>query len=257
MRDQRVRGEIVLRDVGVELVFRPVRQRVELEPARHIAAVHFEARQSGAGGGLEALAPGDRCVELRHRAGQRLDLANLAAAVGIERPAQAIGVAFREADGIWFDDDQVSQAQARSKLVAICDGLGEMLVRFKKDHGNRGIDLRHHVKQNRAFRAEAGNHPDPSGKLFGNHRAQHLACLDPGEPRIEQCGVGLGETRSGIDPVDPAGGGASHAVLPRWARGHRQFFDKHQEMSRKRAPPPPGRSALAGQSCRTRSGACG
>jgi len=85
-------GQVVLREIRIEHVLGPAGQRVDLESALRIGGIDLEARQALAGGGLEALAPGDRPVQAQQRLGQRTHLADFAAAIGVVRPAQAVGI---------------------------------------------------------------------------------------------------------------------------------------------------------------------
>src|SRR5690242_2209306 len=72
---ERVAGERVVGEIGVELGLGPIGQRVDLEPALGVAGIDLETRQAGAARRLEALAPGEGRVEAGDGARQRLDLA--------------------------------------------------------------------------------------------------------------------------------------------------------------------------------------
>src|SRR3546814_12219276 len=78
--------QVVFGEIGVERIARPVGKRIELQPAR--APVELEARQALARRRLESLASGDGGVEISESVFERLDLANLAATVGVVGPAQ-------------------------------------------------------------------------------------------------------------------------------------------------------------------------
>src|SRR5688572_29287420 len=85
LRLERVARQIVLGEVGVEIVLGPVAKRVDLEPA----VLDLEARQVLAGERLERFAAADPGIEALLGALERFNLANLAAAVRVPRPAQA------------------------------------------------------------------------------------------------------------------------------------------------------------------------
>src|SRR3546814_15769792 len=68
-----------------DLLRRPVGERVEFQPF----AIGLDQRDAAAGGGLEALAAIDRGGETLEAALQRLDLAQVAAGIGIAEPQGA------------------------------------------------------------------------------------------------------------------------------------------------------------------------
>ena len=86
------RGRPGLVDIGEHVLRLPADQRVDLDPV----ALGLEQRQSGARRALETLAPGDPGVIALHRLGERTDLADLAAAVGIAREQELFRVLLRE-----------------------------------------------------------------------------------------------------------------------------------------------------------------
>src|SRR5690606_19587285 len=96
LRLERMAGQVVRLEVGVEIGLGPIAERVHLEPA----ILDLEARQVLPCDRLERLAARDPRVETLLGAPQRLDLADFAAAVRVPRPAKAILVLRGEHGGI-------------------------------------------------------------------------------------------------------------------------------------------------------------
>src|SRR3546814_3546830 len=78
--DERMRGQIVRREIGGDVLPRPVRERIDLEPPHVVGGVDFATWQAGPCRRLEALAPGEGRVEPGQRARPRATLADLASA---------------------------------------------------------------------------------------------------------------------------------------------------------------------------------
>src|SRR5690606_38173399 len=108
LRLERVAREVVLGEVGLEVVLGPVAERVDLEPA----VLDLEPREVLPGDRLERLAARDPRVEALLGPLERLDLANLAAAVGIPRPAQPVLVLRGQHGRVRLDNRRVRQAEA-------------------------------------------------------------------------------------------------------------------------------------------------
>src|SRR3546814_17440171 len=61
--DERMRGPILRREIGGDVLPRPVRERIDLEPPHVVGGVDFETWPAGPFLRLDALAPGDGLVE--------------------------------------------------------------------------------------------------------------------------------------------------------------------------------------------------
>src|SRR3546814_5744094 len=97
------------------------------------APVELEGRQALARRRLESLASGDGGVEISESVFERLDLANLAATVGVVGPAQPGFVLRRQFLGIGRQRDEI-QPQPRRERVAIGERFGEMLAGIEEEH---------------------------------------------------------------------------------------------------------------------------
>src|SRR5262245_49447671 len=118
-RHEGMGGKVVGLRVGGDLLRRPGRERIDLDVRR----VSLEGRDRSARRGLVALASGDPGTEGLQRLGQRLDLAEAAALVGVDGEQGAarivpLLVGHRRADGPY-----VSEAEPGDQGVAVCQGL--------------------------------------------------------------------------------------------------------------------------------------
>src|SRR3546814_4772382 len=95
--------------------------------------VELEARQALARRRLESLASGDGGVEISESVFERLDLANLAATVGVVGPAQPGFVLRRQFLGIGRQRDEI-QPQPRRERVAIGERLDRKSTRLNSSH---------------------------------------------------------------------------------------------------------------------------
>ncbi len=167
----------------------PVDQRVELQPALLVRIVELEARQVARGSiDWNALRPGDPGVEARlERLGQRLDLADLAAAVGILAPAQArlssFAASSSTASGVRLR--MLVKPELLDQRVAIGQRFGEHACRVSRNStGIVLVDLGDEVQQHRALGAEARDHRDIAERSSLQHARQHLvACPTPRNAR--------------------------------------------------------------------------
>src|SRR5690606_18552309 len=125
LRLERMTRKIVCLEIGIEILARPVRERVEFEPST--APVELEAGQALAGRRLKSFAAGDGGVVSCQRLFERLDLAYVAAAVGVVGPAQFGRVLLRELFCIGGQVDDV-ETEARRQLIAISERFGEMFA---------------------------------------------------------------------------------------------------------------------------------
>src|SRR5690606_14296203 len=112
-RLERMAREIVRLEIRVEVRLGPVAERVDLEPA----ILDLETRQVLAGDRLERLAARNPSIEILLGAPQRLDLADLAAAVRIPRPSEAVLVLRGKRRRIGLDHRRIEQAEARGQLL--------------------------------------------------------------------------------------------------------------------------------------------
>ena len=202
LRLERVAGQIVFLEIGVEIVLGPVAERVDLEPA----VLDLEARQVLAGDRLERLAAGYPAVEPGLARGQRLDLADLAAAVGIVGPAQAASSFAASTAGSGVTDRVVAQAEARDQLLAIGQRFGEHLERIDEDHRGRRIGLRDEVQQHRAFGAERRHHRHAPERAFGEQRrAASSRVSTPAKRALSASASACVKRGRGVDHVDSRG----------------------------------------------------
>ncbi len=213
---QRVARQIVHDEPGFDLACVPVDKRVDLEAALGIRGVQLEAREVGAGARLERLASREAGVETAERLSQRADLADFAAAVGIEGPAQPGLVACGQIGRIRREDAQVGEAQPLYQCVTISQRLGEMLARVEEQHRHGGVDGREQVQQHCAFRAEAADSGDLAGQPVFEHAFEHRKRIAATEQIVEPHGIVCGEARTSVEPVNGADDAAwrIHADAP-------------------------------------------
>ena len=78
--------------------------------------------------------------------------------------------------------------EARDELVAVAQGLLEMLTRVDEQDRRRRVDLRHHVQQHDRVGAEARHQRDAAGKQVLDRQPQQRTRLDLGEAVFETTG---------------------------------------------------------------------
>src|SRR6516162_6719937 len=91
-RDQRMRRQVRIAIDRLDLLARHIGEGIELQPR----TVVLEDRNRAADATLKALASVDPGVKRLQRAGQRLDLADAAACIGIGKPEIALGIFARQ-----------------------------------------------------------------------------------------------------------------------------------------------------------------
>ena len=101
-----MRRQVGLADVIQDVRGAPADERIDLDAL----ALGFEQRRLPARRALKALAPGDPGLIPFQRLGQRQNLADFAAAVGVAGEEKAFRVFGRERRGVRFGDDDVFQA---------------------------------------------------------------------------------------------------------------------------------------------------
>src|SRR5262245_10811038 len=148
---QRVVGNLVLANVGPDVVEAPVRQRVRLHESELL--VPLDLLRVRPRGGLVAADAGDPGVDLAERALQGLDLANRAALVGSALP-KLVTVQPRlllEADVVEaLELEAVSLREAVARLVR----LREQDVGVEVEDPNPWLDPVQHVEQHRLLLLE-------------------------------------------------------------------------------------------------------
>ena len=195
LRDQRMTRQIMGFEPGIDIARRPVDQRVDLEPPLRVAGVHLEPRQIGAGRGLERLASGEAGIIVRQCLFQRLDLAQIAAAIRIKGPPEAVFVPHRQIIGIGGQDHQI-EAQPTRQRVAIGERFGKMLA---------GVEEKHRNRRNRRRRIRCSSTALSAPKLETTARsparsplitASSISCVEePREHPIEPQGIMFGKAR--------------------------------------------------------------
>ena len=214
--DERVDQHVVVDDVLLELLVAPARQGRDLDLA--LLGVPADHRRDHAVVGLGAPQAGRPGVVLGQRVGERLDLAQLAAQVGVGlvEVLAVLGVLLGHAlDG--GDGEQVDR-QRRLDGVAGADGLDEVVAGVEEDHVDAGRDLRREVGQHgvahRGGDAEAlaeGRH-GPLDDVLGGRELELGADVGDQRPQL------LGRTALGVGaPELPRGtcGGGAHRGDPR------------------------------------------
>ena len=151
MRDQRMHRQIMLDHVCVNCCPVPIGKRIDLEAA----LLNLKARQPLTRFGLECLAPRKLCIKRRECRVQGDYLADLAAAIGIIRPAQPSCILVCDCFGVGCNIAQISQTNALNQRVTVSQRLRKMLPCFEEDYGHMRINAANQVEQHRAFRAKA------------------------------------------------------------------------------------------------------
>src|SRR5690606_29744535 len=128
---QRILAQIVGTHIGSLIGSGPARQRIDADTsADGLENRHFRPR-----GGLMPLAAGEPGTKRRHGARHRLNLADLAAGVGIGLMQVAVRVELGKQIPAWRHDTQISQAKLLDEPIAVLEGFSEMLARIEKEHG--------------------------------------------------------------------------------------------------------------------------
>ena len=200
----------MLLEIGGDPVRVPIDQRVDLEPPLRVRRVDFEARQIGAGRGLERLAPGKARIVTGKRAFERAHLAQIAAAVRIVGPSEAGLVARLQLFQIGVEIDEI-EAEPLCQFVAIGQRFGEVLAGIEEQHRHACIDLRDEMQQRRAFRAEARHHGDIARQRAFEHCAQPVLGFGSAKHPVQPDRVLIGEAGPRVEPVD--GAHLAHACL--------------------------------------------
>ena len=152
----------MLREVGqvidrLDLFARGMGEGIEFQPC----PVLFDNGNFGTGAALEALAPVDPGRERFQCTRQRLHLADAAARVGFAEPQFLVRILARQQLFERPDRAHVGEAEPLDQRVTILQRLLEQPAGIEEDHGNAGIDIRHHLEQRRRFRAERGYQRKP------------------------------------------------------------------------------------------------
>ena len=253
LRLQRVTRQLRLGEIGVERRLVPVGERVDLQPA----FVDLEPRQRTAAS-LKAFASRNPGVEWREGTTQRLDLAQVAATIGIIAPAQAGLVLLGEQIRIGPIDTQVGEPQRLGNLVAIGECFTENLLGVDKDHRHRGIRRRNHVEQHRRLRAERRHRSDTALELTREQVGQHRLSRHAGVFRRQPRHVGQSERRRGVDDVGDMSARerrTSHAATPKSVPRRRRLSDIRSRTARAPVQAVRHRGPRSARSCRSRRGA--
>src|SRR5262245_60988900 len=170
---QRVVGDLVDVDVGPDALLVPVRERVQLPDA--VALRPLDLRGVGAARGLvTAGAGGPGLVRLEH-ADERLDLADLAAAVGVPLPEVGALAAMLLGDRDHLGADEVQPValdQSLARLVA----LAEEELRVELDDVDREVELRNHVHEDGRLLLPRAGQAEPVAELLVAPDEQVLGC---------------------------------------------------------------------------------
>ena len=143
--DERVDEHAVVGDVGLDLLVAPARERGDLDLA--LAGVPADHGRDDAVVGLRATEPGRPGVVPRQRVGQWLDLAQLAAQVGIGLvEVLAVRRVLLGDALLGLDGDQVDRQRGLDG-VARADGLDEVVAGVEEHHVQAGSDLGREVRE--------------------------------------------------------------------------------------------------------------
>jgi hypothetical protein len=185
--DERVRRQVVGGHVGAQILPAPGGKRAHLDPV----AVGLERHQARAGGGLVALAAGDRHRPAVEGAVERRDLPDDAAGVRVPAVERAIGVERREVGGRRAQVLHVGQAETVGKVALVGERLLEEHQRVDHQHRQVAVERRDHVEQDRRVGPERGDGGDVAGEL--RQRAGE-DLLGPGFAvgEVERLGAGKG-----------------------------------------------------------------
>jgi hypothetical protein len=179
--------QVGLADIVEHLPGAPADQRIDLHPV----AFGLEQGQRRARRALKALAAGDPGVEAFHCGGQRPNLADLAASVGVARKQPLLRVFLGDGLGLRLGVDHVGQAEQRAEFVAIGERLREMLAGVDEDDWRRLVDARHHVQERGGVGAEARHQGDAAGEKILDRQPDERRRLDAGEAGLQPRGGDL------------------------------------------------------------------
>ena len=220
-----------------------------------IGIVELKARQIGAGGGLERLAPGEAGIVVSQSLGERLHLADFAAAIGIVGPAEARFVLFAQLRFVGCQDDKICEAEAFDHLIAIGQRFGKVLACIEEQHGDARVDLSEKVQEHDAFCAKAGDDSDVPGETALDHAFKHFLRRGTAKHAVEAHRVVFGKARGSVEAINLAH--FIHGASPGLSSGHRLFVGRHCPKSKKRAWRRLHRVGCPAQRRQSRSGACG
>src|SRR6478735_8177542 len=160
---QRVVGDFVDVDVRPDALLVPVREGMELPDA--VTLRPLDLLRAGAARGLVAADAGRPGVVGIERAHERLDLADLAAAVRVALPQIGAFAAVLLGDGDHLRPDEV-QAVAFDQPLARLVALAEEELRVELDHVDRQPELRDHVYEDRRLLLPRAGQAEPVAELL-------------------------------------------------------------------------------------------
>src|SRR5262249_25040734 len=128
---------------GLDPFARDIGEGIELQPS----AVLLDHGDVGAQSALETLATVDPGIEGLQRALERLHFTDAAAGVGIVEPELAVGILARQRLLQRLDRTHVAQPELFDQRIAIGQRLLEQPAGVEEDHGDRRIDIGHHLQQ--------------------------------------------------------------------------------------------------------------
>ena len=137
LRHQRMARQAVVDHVFLKVLAAPMGQRVDLDA---VIALVLEEVDSAAVLVLEALSAGDPAVERCEGTLQRLNLADVAAAVGRELMERAVRVLEADASRVRADGSDVAEVQLLGQLALVLQRLGEEHSRVDEENGCLGRD---------------------------------------------------------------------------------------------------------------------
>src|SRR6266508_3847269 len=223
---QRVVRDVVRLDVAPDLLLAPVRERRDLPDAVTIGALDLAG--VGTRGRLVAADAGDPGVVGLERLDERLDLADVAAAVGVPLPKVRALLLVLLGDGDDLGPDQLEPVALDDPLPRLV-GLLEEEVRVELDDVHLEPELHDHVDQHGrlllpgAGEAEAVAEVDPVDD-FVDEASSHLAgrSKDAGRATLPRFGDDL--PGAGVElvlhPLDPLVGGVDDVGVLRADLGH-------------------------------------
>ena len=203
LRLQRVARQVVLFEIGVEVVLGPVAQRVDLQAA----VFDLEPRQVLARVRLEGLAPGNPAVEADCLArpaarpcGSRSSRRDRRTSAGRSRPSLP-APRDRACTTLAVGKAQQCDQRARDRPAfrrTSCSVSTKITGTSPDRPGRPGAAARAlSVPKLETTR-------DAAQRVLGQHFAQHRRRVDAVEARVQRVGIGLREGGAGIDPVDLA-----------------------------------------------------
>ena len=105
---------------------------------------------------------------------QRLDLADLAAGVGVGLVQVAVGIEPFERRLVRRQHAHVGEAEIGDQRVAIGQRLLEMLAGVEEEHRQRAVDAGDHVEQHGRIRAEGRHRRDLAGEMIAHRPLDDL-----------------------------------------------------------------------------------